>query len=68
MNAVLGPLSFGEKVTGHPIGYIRIEEIEGTRTCILVDEDGEEVALSEYGTKPLISFAYDNGWEVLTVH
>lgn len=68
MSAEYGPLSFGEEVTGHPIGYIRIETIEGTRTCILVDEDGEDIALSECGMSPLILLAANRGWEVLTVH
>lgn len=68
MTAALDPLSFAETICGHPVSYIRIETIEGKRTCILVDEDGEEIALSEYGATPLISMAAHHGWEVLTVH
>ena len=62
------PLSFAEQISGHPVGSIRTETIEGKSTCILVDEDGEEIALSEYGITPLISMAAQHGWEVLTVH
>lgn len=68
MTAALDPFSFAETICGHPVGYIRVETIEGKRTCILIDEDGEVIALSEYGTSPLISLAAHNGWEVLTVH
>ena len=68
MTAAHDPLSFAETICGHPVGYIRVETIEGTSTCILVDEDGEEIALSEYGMSPLISMAAQHGWEVLTVH
>lgn len=57
-----------EDICGHPVGYIRVETIEGKRTCILIDEDGEVIALSEYGMSPLISMAAHHGWEVLTVH
>ena len=57
-----------EDMYGHPVGYIRVETIEGKRTCILIDEDGEVIALSEYGMSPLISMAAHHRWEVLTVH
>lgn len=51
-----------------PIAYIRVEHIESVRTCILVCDDGEPIAVSECGMVPLISYAASHGLELLTRH
>ena len=51
-----------------PIAYIRVEYIDGKRTCILHDDMGEAFLLSECGMSPLFSYAANRGIEILTVH
>lgn len=51
-----------------PLAFIKVMTIDGTRTCVLFDEDGDEIALSEFGMVPLISYAIGRGMTLCTVH
>lgn len=51
-------------IDGEGLGYIKVKTIDGTRTCILCDEDGDEIAMSEFGMVPLISYAVNRGMTI----
>lgn len=50
------------------LAYIKVDNIEGVRTCILYDGLGDPIVLSEHGMVPLISYAITRDMTVLTVH
>lgn len=55
-------------IDGEGLAYIKAEDIDGTRTCILFDGDGEKLASSEYGMIPLFTYAMDLGITICAVH
>lgn len=50
------------------LAYIRVENLDGVRTCILFDDLGDPIVLSEQGMVPLFSFAVNHGMTVCAVH